>query len=188
MAATNAQLPLKGTTQLLPTREPIPGDFISEHWNVRPQQEPHRTFGAAQLPRVPLPAVPTPIQSRNLVWAMLPAQVAWCKFAHLAHRHCVPDARMSCAFRLRFDAAGLRAKQDTLSLALLQRAAAWKHAPALIDETDWERARGGCAKKKPTLTRPSLRRWAATPSRPDRAVGASGTRNTPSGSAGGSTR
>ncbi|MBI2928953.1 MAG: hypothetical protein HYY24_25090 [Verrucomicrobia bacterium] len=184
----NAPLPMTGTTRLLTLLDRyIPDDFINEHWNVRPARGPHRRFSAAQLWRVHLLTVLTPVHALNLLVAMLPEQRAWRQFARLAHRRDVPDVRMLHEFRARVGVAGLRAINDVLRDPLVERAAGWEHAVALMDATDLEAACRGFKKKTPRPTRRTGRRWVGARSRPGKAAGSWVTRNTRSVCGGGST-
>ena len=181
----NSALPLTGTSQLLTLVDPyVPDDFINQHWNQRPSRGPHRSLSAAQLWRVHLLAVLTPTHSFNQLIALLPEQRAWREFAWLSHRHRGPDVRMLNEFRARAGVTGFRAINDQLRLPLIERAAGWSHAVALIDATDLPASCGGFKKKKPKATRPIVPRWEAARSRPDKAVGLLAIRNIRSGCGG----
>ena len=176
----NPQLPPTGTSQLLTLLDPyIPDDFINTRWNMRSARGPHRTFSAAQLWRVHLLTVLTPVHSLNLLLNLLAEQRAWRAFAHLPHRHRLPDARMLHEFRGRVGVSGLHAINDTLLQPLVEQAAGWEQPLALIDATDLEAACSGFKKKKPRPIPHERRRWVAARSKPGRAVGLSVTRSTP---------
>ena len=178
-ALVNALLPPTGTAQLLALLDRyVPDDFINSRWNVRPARGPHRAFSAAQLWRVHLLAVLTAVHSLNLLLNLLAEQRAWRVFAHLPHRHRLPDARMLHEFRGRVGVSGLRAINDTLIEPLVEQAASWEQPLALIDATDLEAACSGFKKKKPKPTRHAKRPWVAARSKPARAVGLSATRST----------
>lgn len=177
----NSVLPPTGTAQLLSLLDPyVPDQFINQHWNGRPLRGPRRSLSAAQLWRVHLLAVLTPSHSFNQLVALLPEQRAWREFARLSHRHRGPDARMLNEYRSRVGVNGLRAINDTLRLPLIERAAGWSHAVALIDATDLPASCGGFKKKRRNVTRPIVPRWEAAPSRPAKAVASWATRSTPS--------
>jgi hypothetical protein len=181
----NSALPLTGTSQFLTLVDPyVPDDFINRHWNQRPSRGPHRSLSAAQLWRVHLLAVLTPTHSFNQLIALLPEQRAWREFAGLSHRHRGPDVRMLNEFRARAGVTGFRAINDQLRLPLIDRAAGWSQAVALIDATDLPASCGGFKKKKPKATRPIVQRWEVAPSRPGKAVVSWATRNTRSGCGG----
>jgi len=173
------RLPMTGTSQLLDLLDPyIPDDFINECWNVRPVRGPRWQFSAAQLWRVHLLALLTPVHSLNLLVRLLPEQRAWRGFARLRHRHRTPDVRILNAFRAHTGVMGLRQINEIILRPLIQTAALWENATALIDATDLPAACSGFKKKTPAHTPPSTPHWADARSRPDRAAGSSVTRNT----------
>lgn len=179
-------LPLTGTNQLLTILDPyIPDDFINDHWNHRPARGPRWHFSAAQLWRVHLLALLTPVHSFNLLVAMLPEQRAWRSFARLRHRHEVPDARILNAFRDRVGVMGLRQINEALLAPLIQTAVLWEGAVALIDATDLPASCNGFKKKKPAATRLPEPLWEDAPSKAAKVAASSATRNTPSDCGGG---
>src|SRR5206468_5322372 len=183
------RLPVTGTSRLLDLLDPyIPDDFINEHWTVRPLRGPRWQFSAAQLWRTHLLALLTPVHSLNLLAAMLPEQRAWRTFARLRHRHRVPDVRILNAFRFHLGVMGLRRINEAILQPLIQTAALWENATALIDATDLPAACSGFKKKTPALTRPDTRHWVGARSRPAKAVGSSATKSTASGCGGVSIR
>ena len=172
------RLPVTGTSRLLDLLDPyIPDDFINEHWTVRPLRGPRWQFSAAQLWRTHLLALLTPVHSLNLLAAMLPEQRAWRTFARLRHRHRVPDVRILNSFRLHLGVMGLRRINEAILDPLIQTAALWEHATALIAATDLPAACSGFKKKTRALTPPSMQRWVDALSRPARAVGSSATKS-----------
>ena len=184
----NSLLPPTGTAQLLTLLDPyVPDAFINENWNRRPRRGPHRSLSAAQLWRLHLLAVLTPSHSFNQLVALLPEQRGWREFARLANRHCVPGVRMLNEFRSHLGVTGLRAINDTLRLPLIERAAGWSHAVALIDATDLPASCGGFKKKRRKITQRTTQPWAAARSRPAKAVALWAIRSTPSDCGGAST-
>ncbi len=180
-------LPVTGTNALLTLLDPyVPDDFINERWGTRPVRGPRWQFTAAQLWRTHLLALLSPVHSLNLLAAMLPEQRAWRAFARLHHRHRVPDVRMLNAFRARVGVLGLRQINETILQPLIQAAALWENATALIDATDLPAACSGFKKKTPALTPHSMRRWVVGRSRPARAAGLSAIKSTASGCGGAS--
>lgn len=166
------RLPVTGTNALLALLDPyVPDDFINEHWSVRPVRGPRWQFSAAQLWRTHLLALLTPVHSLNLLVAMLPEQRAWRGFARLCHRHRVPDVRILNTFRAHLGVMGLRQINEAILGPLLQTAALWENATALIDATDLPAACSGFKKKRPALTPRNTRRWEPVHSRAARAVG-----------------
>jgi hypothetical protein len=137
-------LPPTGTAEYLGLIDPyVPDQFISEHWTMRPVRGPRWQFSSAQLWRVHLLALLTPVHSIILLVAMLPEQPAWRSFARLRHRHQVPDVRILHAFRDRLGVLGLRQINNALLAPLIQEATAWEEAVALIDATDLPAACSG---------------------------------------------
>ena len=147
------RLPVTGSNQLLDLLDPyIPDDFINEHWNTRPVRGPRWQFSPAQLWRTHLLALLTPVHSLNLLTRLLPEQRAWRNFARLRHRHGTPDVRILNAFRVRAGVLGLRQINEAILQPLIQTAALWQNATALIDATDLPAACSGFKKKTPALT------------------------------------
>ena len=181
------RLPVTGSNQLLDLLDPyIPDDFINEHWNTRPVRGPRWQFSPAQLWRTHLLALLTPVHSLNLLTRLLPEQRAWRNFARLRHRHGTPDVRILNAFRVRAGVLGLRQINEAILQPLIQTAALWQNATALIDATDLPAACSGFKKKTPALTLPPMPRWADARSRLGRAAGSSATKNTAFGCGGAS--
>ena len=155
------RLPVTGSNQLLDLLDPfIPDDFINTHWNARPVRGPRWQFSAAQLWRTHLLSLLTPVHSLNLLTQLLPEQRAWRNFARLRHRHRTPDVRLLNAFRERVGVLGLRQINEAILHPLIQTAALWSNATALIDATDLPAACSGFKKKTPALTPPAVPRWA----------------------------
>jgi hypothetical protein len=175
------RLPVTGSSQLLDLLDPyIPDDFINQHWSVRPVRGPRWQFSAAQLWRTHLLALLTPVHSLNLLVNLLPEQRAWRVFARLRHRHRIPDVRILNAFRARLGVMGLRQINEVILQPLIQTAALWENATALIDATDLPAACSGFKKKTLALTLPTGRRWADARSRLAKAAGLSVTKSTAS--------
>jgi hypothetical protein len=175
------RLPVTGSNQLLDLLDPyIPDECINERWNIRPVRGPRWQFSAAQLWRVHLLALLTPVHSLNLLCALLSEQRAWRSFARLRHRHDVPDVRILHAFRDRVGVLGLRQINEVLLQPLISIASLWENATALIDATDLPAACSGFKKKTLALTPPPMRRSVGARSRPAKAAGSSATRSTAS--------
>ena len=183
------RLPVTGSSQLLDLFDPyIPDDFINGRWNARPVRGPRWQFSPAQLWRVHLLALLTPVHSLNLLTQLLPEQRAWRDFARLRHRHRTPDVRILNAFRARVGVMGLRQINEAILQPLIQAAALWQNATALIDATDLPAACSGFKKKTPALTPQPALRWADGRSRRGRAAGLSATKSTACASGGASLR
>jgi hypothetical protein len=174
-------LPVTGSNELLDRLDPyIPDDCINERWSLRPVRGPRWQFSAAQLWRVHLLALLTPVHSLNLLCTLLSEQRAWRSFARLRHRHAVPDVRILHAFRDRVGVLGLRQINEVLLQPLIPIASLWENATALIDATDLSAACSGFKKKTPALTPPPMPPSVGARSRPGKAAGSSATRNTAS--------
>jgi len=163
------RLPVTGTNELLALLDPyIPDGFINERWNARPVRGPHWRLSAAQLWRVHLLALLTPVHSLNLLCTMLSEQRAWRAFARLRHRHEVPDVRLLHAFRGRVGVQGLRQINEVLLQPLIQTATLWENATALIDATDLPAACSGFKKRHRQLHRGARGfGWAHAQDRPE---------------------
>jgi hypothetical protein len=172
-------LPVTGSSQLLELLDPfIPDDLINEQWSARPLRGPRWQFNAAQLWRTHLLALLTPVHSLNLLAQLLPEQRAWRGFARLRHRHGTPDVRILNAFRAHTGVRGLRQINEAILGPLIQTAALWENATALIDATDLPAACSGFKKKTPALTPRRMPRWEGARSKRAKAAGSSATRNT----------
>ena len=181
-------LPVTGSNELLKLLDPyVPDGFINERWSVRPVRGPRWRLSAAQLWRVHLLALLTPVHSLNLLCTLLAEQPAWRAFARLRHRHEGPDVRLLNAFRARVGVRGLRQINEVLLEPLIQNAALWENATALIDATDLPAACSGFKKKTRALTLRPTRPWAGARSRLAKAAVSSATRSTVSACGGGPT-
>jgi hypothetical protein len=144
----NSDLPVTGTAALLELLDPfVPDDFINECWPTRPTGGRRRDYSAAQLYRVHLLSLLSPVHSLNLLVKMLLEQRAWRKFARLRRQTQVPGVRVLHEFRCRVDVGGLRRINQYL-LAPLVATYAWQPwSVGLIDATDLPAACGGFKKK-----------------------------------------
>lgn len=172
-------LPATGTSALLSLLDPhIPDDFINREWSFRPTRGPRCKFSPAQLWRVHLLTLLTPVHAFNLLLDCLPEQRQWRSFAHLPSQRDLPDARMLHEFRARLGVTGLRQINEFLLRPLLEQVAGWEQTVALMDATDLPASCSGFKKKEPGPTPPSTPLWADAPSRPGKAVALSATRST----------
>ena len=172
-------LPATGTSALLDLLAPhIPDDFINGRWSLRPARGPRCKFSPAQLWRLHLLTLLTPVHAFNLLLDCLPEQRQWRSFAHLPNQRDLPDVRMLHEFRARLGVTGLRQINEFLLRDLMEQAAGWDQAVALIDATDLPASCSGFKKKKPGPIPPSTPVWADAPSRPGKAVALSVTRST----------
>ena len=130
-------LAVTGTTLLLEQLSAfVPDGFINEQCRSQRQPGPHLLYCPAQLYRVHLLALLTPAHSFNLLVELLKENRSWRRFAHLAHRARVPDAKMLHQFRQRVGVAGLRRINEQLLAGLLEACAADRQTVAIIDSTD----------------------------------------------------
>lgn len=144
----NSDLPATGTAALLELLAPfILDDFINECWPHNPTGGRHCEHTAAQLYRVHLLCLLSPVHSVNLLVKMLPEQRAWRKLAGLRRQGRVPDVRMMHQFRSRVGVAGLRRINQHLLAPLLTGYLWQPWSVGLIDATDLPAACVGFKKK-----------------------------------------
>ena len=144
----NSNLPATGTVALLELLDPfVPDDFINQSWPQGRTGGRHREHTAAQLFRVHLLNLLSPVHSLNLLVKMLPEQRAGRTFAGLRRQSRVPDVRMLHEFRARLGVAGLRRINQHLLRPLVEPYAWREGSVGLIDATDLPAACGGFKKK-----------------------------------------
>jgi hypothetical protein len=144
----DSTLPATGTVELLDLISPfVPDDFINRTWPQTPTGGRRRQHSAAQLVRVHLLSLLTPVHSLNLLVRLLPEQSGWRRFARLRNRCQGPDVRMLHEFRTRMGVAGFREINAHLSEPLVERYAWRERSVGLIDATDLPAACGGFKKK-----------------------------------------
>ena len=179
----DSNLPATGTAQYLSLVSPyVPDTFINDWMPRHRGRGRRRQFSAAQLYRIHLLSVLTPVHAFNQLVRLLPEQRAWRRFAQLANRQDVPDVWMLNQFRERAGVSGLRQINEQLLEPLLPKNAGENLSLALIDATDLEAACSGHKKRRRGSIRPSERRWERERSNADRAVSLSATRSTRFGS------
>ena len=148
----DSMLPMTGTTELLELLSPfVPDDFINRTWPQTWTGGRRRQHSAAQLFRVHLLSLLTPVHSLNLVVRLLPEQSGWRRFARLRNQDQRPDVRMLHEFRARTGVAGLRAINAHLLEPLVEHYAWRERSVGLIDATDLPAACGGFKKKHRAL-------------------------------------
>jgi hypothetical protein len=154
----NSNLPATGTAALLELVNPfVPDDFINAGWPTGPTGGKRRDYSAAQLYRVHLLSLLSPVHSLNLLVKMLPEQRAWRKFAGLRRQTQVPGVRVLHEFRGRVGVAGLRRINRHL-LAPLVTTYAWQPwTVGLMDATDLPAACVGFKKKHWAILRRARR-------------------------------
>jgi hypothetical protein len=154
----NSDLPATGTAALLELLSPfVPDDFINECWPQGHTGGRRRDYSAAQLYRIHLLSLLTPVHAVNLLVKLLPEQRAWRKFAGLRRQTQVPGVRVLHEFRGRVGVTGLRRINEHL-LAPLLAAYLWQPwSVGLIDATDLPAACVGFKKKHWPILRRSRR-------------------------------
>ena len=144
----NSDLPATGTSALLELVDPyVPDDFINAGWPTGRTGGKRRDYSAAQLYRVHLLSLFSPVHSLNLLVKMLPEQRAWRKFAGLRRQTQVPGVRVLHEFRSSVWVAGLRRINQHLLAPLLAGYAWQPWSVGLIDATNLPAACVGFKKK-----------------------------------------
>jgi hypothetical protein len=167
----NSDLPATGTAALLELLAPfVPDDFINESWPHGPTGGRHCEHTAAQLYRVHLLCLLSPVHSVNLLVKMLSEQRAWRKFGSLRRQSRMPDMRMMHEFRCRVGVARLRRINQHLLAPLLADYLWQPWAVGLMDATNLPTPACVGFKKTPANTPPRTPRWAAARSRRGKAV------------------
>jgi hypothetical protein len=130
-------LPPTGTAALLERLSPYIPDELINSLLAHPRG-PGRPelFSGAQLFRVLLLALLTPVHSFNLLVRLLPEHRPWRDFAHLRNRQAVPSARILHEFRARLDLTQLRRVNEHLLQPLLAGTQSLPKTVCLIDSTD----------------------------------------------------
>lgn len=124
-----------GTSELLEQLSPYINDELIEQLLPRPNGAGRpRSFSSAQLLRVLLLALLTPVHSFNLLLALLPEHKAWRRFAHLHNRHDIPTPKMLHQFRERMPLEALRGLNNQLAMPLIGKldTTCVRHAVGLI--------------------------------------------------------
>ena len=130
-------LPQTGTARLLEKLSP----YLEDAWvnaMLPPQRGPgrRRTFSSAQLLRVLLLSLLTPVHSFNLLVKLLPENRSWRRFARLPNQRAVPDPKMLHEFRSRLDLLSLRRINAHLLQPLLDQLEPTRKTLAIMDSTD----------------------------------------------------
>ena len=179
----DSQLPATGTAEYLTLVSAyVPDSFINDLLPRSGGRGRQPQFSPAQLYRVHLLSVLTPVHAFNHLVRLLAEQRAWRRFAHLSNRQAVPDVWMLNQFRERAGVSGLRQINEHLVERLLPSRASQVLSLALIDATDLEAACSGHKKRVPDTIRPTAPPWEGARSNVGRVASLSATRNTPFGS------
>jgi hypothetical protein len=156
----NSLLPPTGTSALLTELSPhIPDEFINDLCRRSRGRGRRCEFSPAQLWRVHLLALLTPVHSFNLLLELLPEQKQWRHFAHLPNRHRLTGTRMLHEFRERVGVTGLRRINAQLLAPLLPTRDGDTMSVALIDATDLPASASGHKKRARGDIRPRERPW-----------------------------
>lgn len=154
----NSDLPATGTVALLELLHPfVPDDFINECWPPGHTGGRRRDYSAAQLYRIHLLSLLTPVHSVNLLVKLLPEQRGWRKFAGLRRQTQVPGVRVLHEFRGRVGVSGLRRINQHLLLPLLADYLWQPWSVGLMDATDLPAACVGFKKKHRSILRRARR-------------------------------
>jgi hypothetical protein len=147
-------LPPTGTEAFLELLAPfVPDDFLNENWPRRKTGGRRHHLSAAQLWRLHLLVLLTPVHSFNLLIRMLPEQKAWRHFAQLRSLAHLPDVRMLNAFRQELGVSGFRQTNAYLLKPFIERRDPARPELALIDATDLPASCSGFKKKHRTILR-----------------------------------
>jgi hypothetical protein len=161
-------LPQTGTSALLETFAPyLDDDWINDLFRRTRRQGRHSNFCPAQLFRVSLLHLLTPVHSFNLLVELLPENRTWRDFARLPNKRRLPDAKMLHQFRSRLELPQLRLVNQHLLEPLLNGLASTRKTVAIMDATDLPAAANSFKKKRWQLLRQACRR--RRPQRQERA-------------------
>ncbi len=177
--AMDSLLPATGTAALLnEISTHVPDDFINQVLPASRGRGRRRQFSPAQLWRLHLLTLLSPVHSFNLLVQMLPEQKAWRGFARLPNRHAIPDVWMLNQFRACLGVSGLRQINQHLLEGLLPTGTESTVSVALIDATDLPASASGHKKSVPDAIRPGVRPLVRARSRQGRADSFWATRST----------
>ena len=157
----------------------VPDTFINELVPRHRGRGRRQQLSSAQLYRISLLSVLTPVHAFNHLVRLLPEQRAWRRFAQLSNRQAVPDVWMLNHFRERCGVRELRLINEQLLTPMLPKSTSENPALALIDATDLEAACSGHKKRRPDAIRLNTPRWEDGRSNADAVVASSGTKSTP---------
>jgi hypothetical protein len=173
------KLPATGTAQLLELLTAfVPDDHINELLPRHRGRGRRSEWSAAQLLRVLMLLLLSPVRSSNQLCRLLPEQRAWRRFAHLPNRRLLPNVRQLHEFRDRLCPTVLRAINEALVAQLLEGWPREQPGIGLIDSTDLPAATSSFKKSSPATTRHSAQRSERARSKRARAAGMSATKNT----------
>ena len=145
-------LPASGTAALLDVLSPYLHDELIEE--VIPQSRRRGRpplFGPAQLFRVQLLALLSPVHSFNLLVKLLGENRPWREFARLPNKRSLPDAKMLHQFRDRLQLGQLRQVNQALLSPLLEGLDPQRLAVGILDSTDLPASANDFKKKLPAV-------------------------------------
>jgi hypothetical protein len=155
-------LAITGSVALLEELSPfVPDDFINSLFVTKGRRGRPRGFSPAQLYRVSLLALLTPVHTFNLLVELLAEHKPWRSFAHLRNRWSIPDAKMLHGFREQIGVGGLRQVNQFLLEPLLEGLARFPQSVALMDATDLPAATNAYKKRSPENIRLVTPVWEA---------------------------
>lgn len=141
------RLPQTGTVELLHRLSPFIPDSLVNQLCPRKSRGRRPKYSAAQLFRLLLLPLVTPVRSFNLTVKLLKEHQGWRRFARLRNRHDIPDASLLHDFRSRLGLDDLRQINTHLLKPLLSPSNLRTTTVALIDSTDLPAATGNNYKK-----------------------------------------
>lgn len=152
-----------GTSELLEQLSPFINDDLIGQLLPRPTGAGRpRSFSSAQLLRVLLLGLLTPVHSFNLLSLLLPENRAWRRFARLQNRNDVPTPKMLHQFRERLPLGALRSLNTHLALPLIGKLDPCRPTVAIMDSTDLPAPANGF-KKNFRMRRQACRRGRPNP-------------------------
>lgn len=159
-------LPATGTAGLLEKLSPyVPDDLINSLCSRVSGPGRPDVFSAAQLFRVHLLSLLTPVRSFNLLVELLSEHRSWRTFARLRNRQQVPGVRMLHEFRQTLDLTKLRCINEHLLAPLIEGTAGFAKTVAIIDSTDLPAATNAYKKIRSANIVRAGRRWVAAAAR-----------------------
>ena len=157
----DSKLPATGTAEFLTLLSPhVPDTFINDLLPRHRGRGRRQQLSSAQLYRLHLLSVLTPVHVFNQLVRLLREQRAWRCFARLSNRQEVPDVWRLNQFRERCGISGLRQINDHLLESLRSRSGSDGPSVALIDATDLAAACSGHKKSERERIRRSEPPWA----------------------------
>lgn len=146
-------LPQTGTAALLEKLSPyLDDDVVNDLWPRRKGRGRRRLFSSAQLFRVLLLNLVTPVHSFNLLVKLLVENRSWRNFAHLPNQRTLPDAKMLSQFRDRLDLLKLRQINQHLLRRILAGLDPARKSLAIMDATDLPAATNSFKKRMAVIT------------------------------------